>query len=288
MVLKAAEMSCTIMQKRILAINDLSCMGKCSLTTALPIISAFGHECVALPTALLSTHTAEPFGNPAVFSLTEQMRAIFRHWDAINVGFDAIYTGYITDEKQSALVLDMIDRFMGNGVVIVDPVLGDNGSLYRGFSQQNVDAARRLCGAADIITPNLTEAALLAGIGVDANRCPRDAVERLIDRLVDICRGRIVITGVCTEPGVICTVSRDIGGDTVFYEKRRVDCSPHGSGDIFAATLTAAYLCGRPFTDAVRLAADFTSDAVKRTAQQEDSRWYGLDFEPLLGDISRL
>ncbi len=278
------------MQKRILAINDISCMGRCSLTVALPIISAAGHECVILPTALLSTHTAQGFGDFVAFNMTEEMKKIANHWADMDIKFDAIYTGYILSPEQADCVYDIVTRFKSEEtLLVVDPVLGDNGKLYRGFTEDNISAVKKLCSIADIITPNLTEGSLLTGIKSDGMHLSKAGAKKMLDGLAEICRGKIVLTGVECADNVISTVTRDCEtGATVFHDLPRFVGSIHGSGDIFTSTLTATYLNGADFDAAVSAADGFTHRAIFESNDDSDGRWYGVNFEKLLKDINKI
>ncbi len=277
------------MQKRVMAINDISCMGKCSLTVALPIISAVGHECVMLPTALLSTHTAAGFGDFVAFDMTEQMGKIAEHWAGMDMRFDAIYTGYILSAKQAQKVYDIATRFKNEStLMVVDPVLGDNGRLYRGFTEENITAIKKLCSVADIITPNLTEGSLLTGVESDGRHMTREQTVRMLDELAKLCKNKIVLTGVEIEPNAISTVTRDcLTGKTEFYNMERIDCSLHGTGDVFASVLTALSLDG-DFSRAVLSAMKFTHMAISDTNNDSESRWYGTNFERYLKDIKNI
>ena len=275
------------MQKRILAINDISCMGKCSLTVALPIISSVGHECVILPTALLSTHTAQGFGDFVSFNMTDQMKQIADHFERLDTRFDAIYSGYIVSPDQADYIYELVNKLADNDtLVVVDPVLGDNGRLYRGFAEKNITAIKRLCSVADVITPNLTEASLLTGIESDGVHMTRGGVDHLLDALSTLCKKKIVITGIEINDGELTTAVMDVErGETALYTRPKISGSVHGSGDVFASALTALYLDGMGFGTAVEKALDFTLSAIADSAEDEDSRWYGVNFEKYLGKI---
>ena len=275
------------MQKRILAINDISCMGKCSLTVALPIISSVGHECVILPTALLSTHTAQGFGDFVSFNMTEQMKQIADHFERLDTRFDAIYSGYIVSPDQTDYIYEMVNKLADNNtLVVVDPVLGDNGRLYRGFTQNNIEAIKRLCSVADVITPNLTEASLLTGIESDGVHMTKEGVESILAALSALCKKKIVITGIEMSDGELTTAVMDVEkGETTLYTRPKISGSVHGSGDVFASALTALYLDGMTFDTAIEKALDFTLSAIADSAEDSDSRWYGINFEKYLGKI---
>ena len=275
------------MQKRILAINDISCMGKCSLTVALPIISSVGHECVILPTALLSTHTAQGFGDFVSFNMTDQMKQIADHFERLDTRFDAIYSGYIVSPDQADYIYELVNKLADNDtLVVVDPVLGDNGRLYRGFAEKNITAIKRLCSVADVITPNLTEASLLTGIESDGVHMTREGVDHLLDALSTLCKKKIVITGIEINDGELTTAVMDVErGETALYTRPKISGSIHGSGDVFASALTALYLDGTSFDTAVEKALDFTLSAIADSAEDDDSRWYGVNFEKYLSGI---
>ena len=275
------------MQKRILAINDISCMGKCSLTVALPIISSVGHECVILPTALLSTHTAQGFGGFVSFNMTDQMKQIADHFERLDTRFDAIYSGYIVSPDQADYIYELVNKLADNDtLVVVDPVLGDNGRLYRGFAEKNITAIKRLCSVADVITPNLTEASLLTGIESDGVHMTREGVDHLLDALSTLCKKKIVITGIEINDGELTTAVMDVErGETALYTRPKISGSVHGSGDVFASALTALYLDGTSFDTAVEKALDFTLSAIADSAEDDDSRWYGVNFEKYLSGI---
>ena len=275
------------MQKRVLAINDISCMGKCSLTVALPIISSVGHECVILPTALLSTHTAQGFGDFVSFNMTDQMKQIAAHFERLDTRFDAIYSGYIVSPDQTDYIYELVNKLADNNtLVVVDPVLGDNGRLYRGFTEKNITAIKRLCSVADVITPNLTEASLLTGIKSDGVHMTKEGVESLLAALSGICKKKIVITGIEINDGELTTAIMDVErGETTLYTRPKISGSVHGSGDVFASALTALYLDGMTFDTAIEKALDFTLSAIADSAEDSDSRWYGANFEKYLGKI---
>ena len=278
------------MQKRILAINDISCMGKCSLTVALPIISSVGHECVILPTALLSTHTAQGFGDFVSFNMTEQMKQIANHFERLDTRFDAIYSGYVVSPDQADYIYELVNKLAdGDTLTVVDPVLGDNGRLYRGFTEKNIAAVKRLCSVADVITPNLTEASLLTGIQSDGVHMTREGVDRLLNGLSTLCKKKIVITGIEINDGELTTAVMDVErGETALYTRPKISGSVHGSGDVFASALTALHLDGMGFGTAVEKTLDFTLSAIADSAEDENSRWYGVNFEKYLGKIKEI
>ena len=265
--------------KRVVAINDISCFGKCSLTVALPVISAFGVEAVPLPTAVLSTHTGG-FSGFTCMDMTEEMKKIIAHWKNLAFKCDAVYTGYFTCAEQVDIAMRFInDAADEDTVILVDPVMGDNGYLYTGFDESFGKDMARLCGIADVITPNVTEAFLLAGMEY-APVQSREYIDECLEKLGDMGCGKCVITGVRTDENSIGYVCRDYNLGTTFsvfypFEKMRL----HGCGDVFASVLCGGIVKGGSFEEAVRRAADFTERCIHSTEADIENHWYGLKFE---------
>lgn len=272
--------------QRILTIQDISCVGQCSLTVALPILSACGHETAALPTAVLSTHTGH-FQGYTFRDLTDDIPGICAHWEREGLDFSAVYTGYLASARQIALVRDVIrSRLRPGGVLIVDPAMADDGRLYSGFGTDVVDAMRRLCAEADYILPNVTEAALLAGLpypeqaGSASEQIDCAYAERLAAGAAAHAEQTVLLTGVSFEPGKTGVfLWRD--GKSRYYAHEKSPCGGYGTGDVFASAFTGTLLNGRTAERAARLAADYTARCAARTAQ-DPAHWYGLEFEPEL------
>ncbi len=270
------------MQKRVLAVSDISCLGKCALTTALPVLSACGHECVLLPTTVLSTHTAADFGDYTYEDLTHRLPAILAHWQRLGVLFDAVYIGYLTSPAQAALLMEQLPALCREDTLwLVDPILGDNGQLYRGLSTENIAALRELCQKADIITPNLTEAALLTDLHHD------DTPDNLLAALQALTRAQVLLTGVPFDGEQIGILSRDKNGAVRAHANPHINAMLHGTGDLVAAVALGAYLGGTSLTDAATIAADFVAACIKRQQECPDDRWYGLPFEQELFSLKQ-
>ena len=272
-------------QKRVLVINDLSCFGKCSLTVSLPVLAACGVEAVPLPTAILSTHTGG-FPSPYISSMTDAMQGIFAHWRAIGLRFDAIYSGYLCGEEQIALVEHIFDEFSDeHTLLVVDPVMGDGGKLYSGFDAAYAARMKHLCARAHIITPNLTEAALLTGH--DAHDITDASGQyALLHDLLALGAHAVVLTGATRPDGTVGYLYTD-RERTEPLEIRHdyIDKMLHGCGDAFASALCGALMQGRVTEDAVRLATDYTLACIRATLTDAPTHWYGLKFEaglPLL------
>ena len=265
--------------KRVITVQDISCVGKCSLTVALPVISAMGVEACVLPTAVLSTHTA--FKGFTFRDLTADISAITSHWKQEKIGFDAIYTGYLGSFEQIELMHSLIADFGGGSTrVIVDPCMGDNGALYSGFTPDFAKAMAVLCSKADVIVPNLTEASFMLGIPYVASGYTKEYIEDLVLKLAGLGSRRVVLKGVSFDDKKIGIVSYDSQNQKIsWYFHERMPQSFHGTGDIFASVLTGALVRGFELQDACRLAADFVVEAIRATLSHKDYNWYGVDFE---------
>lgn len=264
--------------KRIVTVQDISCIGKCSLTVALPIISAMGVEAAVLPTAVLSTHTA--FKGFTFRDLTSDIRPIADHWKNENIDFDAVYTGYLGSFEQLKLVSDFIDDFSTEeNLIIIDPVMGDFGKLYPGFTQEFADKMADLCGKADIIVPNMTEASFMLGIEY-TEHYDEAYVKDILRKLCENGAKKAVLTGINYvegQIGVMCYDSQTNAYSTYFREK--VNASYHGTGDVFASTLTGALVKGFSFEESLKIAVDYTVECIRATNEDKNSHWYGVNFE---------
>ena len=205
--------------KRIVTIQDLSCVGKCALSVALPVICAMGVETAVLPTAVLSTHTAFP--DAFVHDLTGDFAPISAHWKQQDIGFDAIYTGYLASMDQVRLVETFIDDYKtAENLVVVDPVMADHGKLYKGFDADFVRAMASLCARADIIMPNMTEAAMLLGEACNEANCDADYREHLLRRLSGLGPRYVMLTGVRFENDNVGVAVYDQKTDSIFTHCR--------------------------------------------------------------------
>lgn len=266
--------------KRIITVQDISCVGKCSLTVALPIISAAGVEAAVLPTAVLSTHTAFP--KYTFCDLTDEIKPITDTFAELGLSFDAIYTGYLGSRRQLELVGDMFSRFGNNALKLVDPVMADNGRLYSGFTPEFAAQMAKLCSLADIIIPNLTEASFMLGIEY-RERYDEAYIKDVLMRLTDLGAKTAVLTGISFEPDKIGVYSYNSkSGEYFSYFNEKLPVSYHGTGDIFASATLGALMRGFSENDALALAVDFTLEAMRCTAKDPESRTYGVNFEEAL------
>ncbi|MBS5517545.1 MAG: pyridoxamine kinase [Clostridiales bacterium] len=274
-------------QKRVLAVHDLSCVGRCSLTVALPILSAAGLEASALPTAVLSTHTGG-FTGMTFRDLTQDLPAIFAHWKTLDLAFDAIYTGYLGSAEQVALVEQLFDAFRGEQTkIIVDPVMGDHGKLYPGMSEKMPQLMKTLCQKADVIVPNQTEAALM--LGRPYLETPDKAeVDDLMQALREMTQASVVLTGISPEEGKLGAAVYDREtGQTACPAAPHMPGSYHGTGDVYASALTGAYLAGKTLVQAAQIAADFTQQSIVETLPLGLETRYGVCFERALPQLLR-
>ena len=260
--------------KRVLSVQDLSCLGRCSLTAALPVLSAMGCECSVLPTAVLSTHTAFP--KPHVHSLTEDITAIVSHWQHIGVRFDAIAIGYLSDPAQAEAVAYLIDCF--GSLVVLDPAMGDHGTLYSGITPEHVRAMEHLCRKSQILLPNVTEAALLTGLPYREEQDPY-YLQELTAGLLDLGADAVILTGVSLQPDTTGFFSQQANAAPFLYQTEKLSKSFHGTGDLFSAVFTGGIVAGKKLSDAARLAAGFVERCIAAT---EEVTPYGVEFEAQL------
>lgn len=261
---------------KVLTIQDISCVGQCSLTAALPILSATGAETCILPSAVLSTHTAG-FKDFTVRDLTDDMPGIAAHWQSEGIAFDAMYTGYLGSIRQIGYVQDIFNTLRKPGAkTFVDPAMADNGVLYGAFNSEYANAMKPLCFGADVILPNLTEACLLTDTPY-RETYDKAYISEIVDKLHASGAGTVILTGVTYHPettGVIVSEH----GKMRYYEHKRIERVCHGTGDVYASAFVGAYLQGFTAFEAAKLAADYTVLCIENTLG-DDSHWYGVKFE---------
>ncbi|MCR5030461.1 MAG: pyridoxamine kinase [Selenomonadaceae bacterium] len=268
-------------QKRVLAVHDISGVGRCSLTVALPIISAAGVECSVLPTAVLSTHTGG-FTGYTCRDLTDDLLPMARHWESLGEQFDAIYMGYLASFAQMDMMREIFSLLADKDTLIaVDPVMGDNGKLYAAFDMTFPPAMLELCTHADLIKPNMTEAALLLGEEYQPGPYTKEYVEGLLRRLAQKTEARqIVLTGVYFDEERLGAATFDGTTKEIAYIfGENVPGLYHGTGDVFGSALVGALVRGMLLPEAVRAAVDFTVAAIQTTAKAGTDIRYGVNFE---------
>jgi pyridoxine kinase len=283
-------------QKRVAAIHDISCFGKCSLTVALPIISAAGIECAVIPTAILSTHTGG-FDGYTYRDLTDDILPIFNHWLSLDLRFDAAYSGFL-GANQIDIVAEIFDKLHERGALIVaDPVMADNGALYSLFPPDFPDGMRELCRRADIILPNITEAALMLGEEYREGPYTREYIEDILRKLAALPRRIAVLTGVYFDDNELGAACIDVKtGDIAYAMAKKIPGAYHGTGDVFASAFVADFLRRGDANsgdtnifnarNALQLAANFTSASVERTRLAGTDIRYGVNFEEELYQLT--
>jgi len=270
---------------RIAAVHDISGFGKCSLTVALPIISAMGIEVCPLPTAVLSTHTGG-FDNFTFLDMTEEMPPIIDHWKSLNLKFDAIYSGFLGSARQVDILIDFIRKFKHDELLtVVDPVMGDHGKLYSIFDDEMVRKMRELVANATVITPNITEAALLLGERYADGIVSDELVFGWAKRLSNLGAEKVVITSVIGENNELyVAIYDDATNETSKIRCSYIDGTFHGTGDIFTSVLSARLLHGDGLEVAAQAAAEFVSAAIVETVKYpEIATRDGILFEKVLG-----
>ena len=269
---------------KILTIQDISCYGQCSITVALPIVSAFGIETAILPSAVLSTHTAG-FEGFTVRDLTEDLPEIRKHWESEEIYFDAIYTGFIASAEQLDYIKDIIDsRLKPGGLVFVDPAMADHGEFYNGFDQEFADKMGELCKLGDFILPNTTEACYLLHRPWKEEFTKEEMLE-IANELSEFTKKYVILKGDThkeNELGMIVLNKQDFTTEFVFNDK--VDYVSHGTGDVFASAFVGSTMVGKSPTQAAKIAGEFTKRAIEKTVGDESHK-YGVKFEQVIPEL---
>ena len=270
-------------QKRVAAIHDISCVGRCSLTVALPILSAAGFDTGVLPTAVLSTHTGG-FEGFTYRDLTEDIEPIAKHWQSLDLKFDALYSGFLGSFAQIDLVADLFKTFRKDDtLVMVDPVMADNGVLYSVYSPEMAKGMAKLCSMADIIVPNLTEAAFMLEEDYVGDKYSQDYVEKILRKLSDMGAKKVVLTGISFDPAQLGAACYDRETDQVSYAfNERVEGYFHGTVDVFGSTLLSGLLNNFSLAEATQIAVDYTLKCIQLTVAGNQERRYGVCFERAL------
>lgn len=270
--------------KRVLTIQDISCVGKCSLTIALPVISAMGVETAILPTALLSTHTM--FKGFTFKDLSDQIHPIIDHWQNEGISFDAIYTGYLGSIEEIDLMKELFKRFKTKeNFIFVDPVMGDHGKLYPHFDDAYAKKNKELCALADYIVPNLTEACLLTDTPYQEDY-DRPYIEDLLQKLAALGAKVVAITGIAFTKGKTGVYGYDTRSKQYFsYETQQIEAMYHGTGDLFSSVTVGALMRGLSEAKAFKLACDYTALTIQKTLENPSQPWYGVDFEATLPSL---
>jgi len=271
--------------KRVVTIQDISCVGKCSLTVALPLISSLGVETAILPIAVLSVHTQ--FKDYTCRDLQDEIEPIANSWKTNGIDFDGIYTGYLASGEQIDLVRDFIRKFDRKGVLkFIDPAMADNGKLYAGFSEDFPQEMAKLCGDADVIVPNLTEACFLTGIEY-RDKYDESYIKNVLKALVELgVKKYVCLTGVSLDSTKNGFIGYDIENDEYFsYEHEKITRSYHGTGDIFSSVAFANLMNGKNIREALKIAADFVVLSIRETIENDSEKEYAVDFEKVIPEL---
>lgn len=264
--------------KRIVTIQDISCVGKCSLTVALPIISAMGIETAVIPTAVLSTHTA--FKNFTYRDLSSDLQEIAKHWKQEKFNFDGIYTGYLGSIEQIDMLKEFFKEFKtDNNFIFIDPVMADNGKLYTGFDQKFALEMKGLCKMADVIVPNLTEASYMLEREYKENYAEEEIKEMLIE-LSKLGPKQVILTGVSFKENELGVMSYNKDTKEFFsYFREKIPAKYHGTGDIFASTLVGGLVNNNSLEEALKIAVDYVWETINDTYITNKENAYGVNFE---------
>ncbi|MDR1720758.1 MAG: pyridoxamine kinase [Dysgonamonadaceae bacterium] len=273
-------------QKRVAAIHDISGFGKCSLTVALPIISAAGIETAVMPTAVLSTHTGG-FTGFTYRDLTEDLLPFIQHWKSLDLRFDAIYTGFLGSFEQLDIVTEFFRTFKDDSnLIMVDPVMADNGELYSIFSHEFAMGMKKLCEKADIIIPNITEASLLVEEKYNPGPYTEAYIEELLLKLSQLGPKKIVLTGVFFHDAHLGAATYDSTVNEVTYAfSERIPGYYHGTGDVFGSALLSALLNDFSLHRSAEIAVNFTTASIRRTAEAKTDIRFGVNFEQCIPDF---
>lgn len=274
-------------QKRVLAIHDISCFGRCSLTVALPILSAAGIECTSLPTAVLSTHTGG-FENFTYRDLTADILPISDHWQTLDIKFDAIYTGFLGSFEQIDIVKELFARHGQTALKVVDPVMADLGKLYSIFPPEFPQGMASLCKMADVLVPNITEAVLMLGEDYIEGPYTEEYIKDLLHKLSELGPKKIILTGVYYEKGVLGAATYNAETDEYSYSSAtEIPEYYHGTGDVFGSAVVSALVHGTSLERAARIAVDFTVEALRRSVEDKTDIRFGVNFEQSLPSMQR-
>ncbi len=272
-------------QKTVLALHDLACFGRSSLVPITSVLSVQGHQCVPLPTAVFSTHTA--INGWVCTDLTDIMPNMLSHFENLNLKFDAIYSGFLGSEKQIDCVLQSAKLKSNDGYFLVDPVMGDNGKVYKTYTSEMTSRMKELCHIADLITPNVTEAAILLEKSPDSKPKDKQEAESWSKNLANNFCCDVVLTGLHFTESTL-TVACTKGNKTDFIDHECVNAFFPGTGDIFASVLLGQILCDKSLSESAALAADFVKRCITYTASKNTDRMHGVQFEPLLHTLNHI
>lgn len=269
---------------RVAAVHDICGYGKCSLTVAIPVLSVAGIDVCPVPTAIFSSHTMYP--TYTMRDTTEDLQNYIDSWSEINVDIDAIYSGFLGSKDQIDIILELRRRYP-HALMIIDPVMADHGKMYPTYTQELCDEMKRLAAVADVLTPNLTEAAFLTGLPYTGQSPNQEQIDELMAALLAMGAKYVILKGITNQEGLVTNVisGHDIGSTSVSGPLYPV--ALHGTGDLFASSLAAILLSGKDLEQATAFATEFVYRSIEISVHQPDFERRGVNFEPLLGDIAR-
>ncbi len=275
-------------QKKILVIQDMSCTGRCSITVALPLLSACGFETAVVPTSVLSTHTGG-FVDYYHIDLTDDMDGILEHWKKLNMHFDGIYVGFLASKSQVDNTIRFIEQVKDEATIIfVDPAMADEGELYSLLPEGFPKEMKRLCAMSNVMVPNMSEAFMLLDMEYEEGPYEERKIEEMLKKLAKINETQVILTGVSFEDNRIGAASYHTCGDFHFYACRYVDGMFYGAGDVFMSVLVGAIMNDLTIPRSIDISCEFVLDCIERTVMEAEDYRYGLNFEQGIPFLLRL
>lgn len=270
-----------IKQPRVLVIQDISASCRISLNVAVPILSCLNNGVSVLPTALLSTHTGVYFSDYTFLDLTDEIRKIIHHWKSLELQFDGILVGYLGSIEQIELVRQIKEMFLKpDGVMVLDPVMGDNGFLYPGFDYAYVSEMRKLCREVDVLIPNMTEASFLLESAYQPGIHSEKQIEHTLKELANLNRQQVILTGVSFEKGKVGAASYQAGNADISYASgKHYPGQFDGAGDLFSSTIAGLIFQKKSLTFTIETAVTYMNRVIARTLNSGAELRFGVQFE---------
>lgn len=271
--------------KKVAAINDLSGSSRCSLTVAMPVIGAMGIQCCVLPTAILSNHTG--YRSFYFEDFTDGMEQFAANWQKQNLRFDCIYSGFLGSDRQIEIVERFIDRFADSGTkILIDPVMGDNGKIYSTYTEKMCSEMKKLAAAADVITPNITEACVLSGTDYKSESIDESDLRKMAEKIAALGAKNVVITGIINGSKVSNYIYRD--GESTVVSSPLAKKTYSGTGDLFASVVCGMITNGSDIISAVKAASDYTAMVTQKSCELGIAWEEGVCFELFMEELCRL
>lgn len=268
--------------KKVATINDLSGIGRCSLTAAIPVLSALRVQCCPYPTAVLSAQTG--FDKYTFLDMTDEMIKYKKNWNELGVEFDCIYSGFLGSENQVDIVLDFVKE-REKTLIVVDPVLGDHGAIFDIFTEEMCRKMAKLVSIANIVTPNLTEACILTGEVYDKNFTSNERVVEIAKKISKMGPEKVIITGVIREDKIY-NYAYDKNEDKYFVVSADFNNqSYNGTGDIFTSIIIGLILNGHDLNYSIKSATEFIYNTIDFTSKFNTNPKEGIMFELFLKEL---